>query len=177
LLEKSGGDMVKEKVKYTEVGNPVSHEVKAVADQIREVNFWSCVTFSDTIGRYCEITMKKDDISPLHAIAMYHLVCSGGNSTPTQLADMMFRSKHSVTKIVDNLEKEGFIIRDFSSKDRRVTRIRVTPAGLNYVKNNQNKADKRAKQVIDCLTIDEQDTLVGLMEKLGNRMTDILEKL
>jgi DNA-binding MarR family transcriptional regulator len=167
--------MQKEKIK--EMGNPLSEDFKQAADQIREVNFWLCVTFSDTIGRYCEITMKKDDISPLHAIAMYHLVCAGGVSTPTQLADMMFRSKHSVTKIVDNLEREGFIVRDFSSKDRRVTQIKVTPAGLKYVKQNQNKADVRAKQVMDCLDLGEQKQLVACMDKLGQRMTNILEKL
>jgi DNA-binding MarR family transcriptional regulator len=166
-----------QKEKLTELGNPLTEDFKQTADQIREVNFWLCVTFSDTIGRYCEITMKKDDISPLHAIAMYHLVCGGGTSTPTQLAELMFRSKHSVTKIVDNLEREGFIMRDFSSKDRRVTRIKVTPAGLKYVKQNQNKAELRAKQVMDCLDIVEQKTLTDLMDKLGKRMTGILEKL
>lgn len=167
--------MVKEK--FTEMVNPLSDDYRKTADQIREVNFWLCVTFSDTIGRYCEITMKRDDISPLHAIAMYHLVCAGGLSTPTQLADMMFRSKHSVTKIVDNLEREGFIVRDFSNKDRRVTQIKVTSTGLKYVKQNQNRADQRAKQVMDCLSLEEQATLVGLMEKMNRRMTDILEKI
>ena len=166
-----------QKRKNSVLGNPVSEELEKVAAQIREVNFWLCVTFADTIGRYCEITMKKDDISPLHAIAMFHLVCSGGSSTPTHLAELMFRSKHSVTKIVDNLEKEGFIVRDFSSKDRRVTYIRVTSAGLEYVRNNQNKGNKRARQVMDCLDISEQKTLAELTEKMSNRMTDILEKL
>ena len=166
-----------QKEKFTEPGDSLTEDFKQTADQIREVNFWLCVTFSDTIGRYCEITMNKDDISPLHALAMYHLVCGGGASTPTQLADVMFRSKHSVTKIIDNLEREGFIVRDFSSKDRRVTRIKVTPSGLKYVKQNQNKAELRAKQVMDCLSIDEQKTLVGLMDKMNVRMTGILEKL
>ncbi len=165
------------KEKKTDVSHPVSSDLNEVAEQIRQVKFWLCVTFADTIGRYCEITMKKDDISPLHAIAMYHLVCAGGISTPTKLADMMFRSKHSVTKIVDNLEKEGFIVRDFSSKDRRVTQIRITKAGLEYVKKNQNKGNMRAKQVMDCLNASEQATLTAMTEKMTNRMTDILEKL
>ncbi len=171
--------MLKEKFKekFIEDVIPLADDFKQAADQVREVNFWLCVTFSDTIGRYCEITMRKDDISPLHAMAMWHLVCVGGVSTPTQLADMMFRSKHSVTKIVDNLEREGFILRDFSNKDRRVTQIKVTPAGLKYVKQNQNKAELRAKQVMDCLNNDEQKVLVNMMDKLGQRMTDILEKL
>ena len=166
-----------QKEKYAELGNPLTEDFRQTATQIREVNFWLAVTFSDTIGRYCEITMKKDDISPLHAIAMYHLVCAGGVSTPTQLAEVMFRSKHSVTKIVDNLEREGFIVRDFSNKDRRVTQIKVTPAGIKYVKTNQNKAELRAKQVMDCLTAEEQKTMVSLMDKMGRRMTSLLERM
>jgi DNA-binding MarR family transcriptional regulator len=163
--------------KNTSTKEPSPDEFKRVAEQIGELNFWLCVTFADTIMRYLEITMKKDDISPLHIIAMYHLVRSGGSLTPTQLAEAMFRSKHSVTKIMDNLEKEGFIVRDFSSQDRRVTVIRVTAAGLEYVKKNQHKGEMRAKQVMDRLNADEQKTLVGFTGKLSNRMTDILDKL
>jgi DNA-binding MarR family transcriptional regulator len=165
------------KRKNANLSNVVSGELEKVARQVGEVNFWRCVTFADTLKRYCEITMKKDDISPLHAIAMFYLVRVGGSSTPTRLAELMFRSKHSVTKIIDNLEKEGFIVRDFSSKDRRVTNIRITPAGLKYVKNNQNKGEERAKLVMDCLSSAEDKALNELTGKLNQRMTDILEKI
>ncbi|MGD1118163.1 MAG: MarR family transcriptional regulator [Dehalococcoidales bacterium] len=156
---------------------PATNEIQEVAAEVRSVNFWQCVKFADTIKRYCEITMKKDDISPLHAMAMFHLVCSGGSSTPTQMAEMMFRSKHSVTKIVDNLEKEGFIVRDFSSKDRRVTHIKITSAGLQYLKKNQSQGDKRASQVMECLDIMDQKKLVVQTNRLCVQMTDILEKI
>jgi DNA-binding MarR family transcriptional regulator len=121
--------------------------------------------------------MKKDDLSPLHAIAMFDMVSSGGSLTPTKMAELMFRSKHSITKIIDNLEKEGFIVRDFSSKDRRVTHIKITSAGLEYVRNNLNKGDIRAKQVMDCLDASEQKTLVNLTGKMCRRMTEILENI
>jgi DNA-binding MarR family transcriptional regulator len=156
---------------------PAPEEFKKISEQIGELNFWLCVCFADTLNRYLEITMKKDDISPLHNLAMYHLVRSGGSLTPTQLSEAMFRSKHSVTKIMDNLEKEGFIIRDFSSQDRRVTVIRVTEAGLGYVKKNQHKGEFRAKQVMDCLNEADQKTLTGFTGQLNDRMTDILDKL
>ncbi len=163
--------------KNVSIKEPTPDEFKKVAEQIGELNFWLCVTFADTIMRYLEITMKKDDISPLHCIAMYHLVKAGGSLTPTKLSEAMFRSKHSVTKIMDNLEKEDFIVRDFSSQDRRVTVIRVTAAGLEYVKKNQHKGEMRAKQVMDCLEVAEQEKLVGLTDKMSNRMTNLLEKL
>ena len=165
------------KMKKISPNKPISHEIETTPKKTEEGNFWLCLAFADTIKRYCEITMKKDDVSPLHSIAMFYLVRAGGNSTPTQLAELMFRSKHSVTKIVDNLEKEGLIVRDFSSKVRRVTRVKVTDAGLEYVKNNLNKGDKRAKQVMDCLDIAEQKTLVALTGKMCHKMTNILEKI
>jgi DNA-binding MarR family transcriptional regulator len=165
------------KKKNIVMSSPLSGEMEEVAAQLREVEFWLCVKFADVLKRYSEITMKKDDISPLHAIAMVHLVGAGGGSTPTRLAERMFRSKHSVTKIVDNLEKEGFIVRDFSSKDRRVTHIRITEAGLEYVRNNLNKGNRRGKQVMKCLTDSEQKTLVSLTERLCKQIKDVLEKI
>jgi DNA-binding MarR family transcriptional regulator len=156
---------------------PSPEEFKKASEQIGELNFWLCICFADTLNRYLEITIKKDDISPLHHIAMHYLVRSGGSLTPTQLAEAMFRSKHSVTKIMDNLEKEGFIVRDFSSQDRRVTVIRVTAAGLEYVKKNQHKGEIRAKQVMDCMNEADQKTLTALTNRLNDRMTDILDKL
>jgi DNA-binding MarR family transcriptional regulator len=165
------------KSKKADTGRPLPDELQQVARQIKEVDFWACVNFADMIKRYLEITMKKDNLSPLHAIAMFDLVLSGGSLTPTKMAELMFRSKHSITKIIDNLEKEGFIVRDFSSKDRRVTLVKITPAGLEYVRNNLNKGDIRAKQVMACLDTYEQKRLVDLTAKMCRRMSDILESI
>jgi MarR family transcriptional regulator, organic hydroperoxide resistance regulator len=165
------------KKKSTESVDPIAEDLKKINEEFREGNFWLCVGFADITNRYCDITMKTDDVSPLHAMAMWHLVCTGGTSTPTRLAEKMFRSKHSVTKIVDNLETEGLIARDFSSRDRRVTQIRLTPAGLQYIKENLNQAKHSAKEVMDCLDADQQKTLIDLMEIMKKRMREILEKL
>jgi DNA-binding MarR family transcriptional regulator len=154
-----------------------SPQIEATEKNSAELSFWLSLAFADTIKRYCEITMKKDDVTPLHAIAMFYLVRREGTCTPTQLAELMFRSKHSVTKIVDNLEKEGLIVRDFSSKDRRVTRIKVTDVGREYVKKNLQIGNKRAKSVMDCLSAGEQNALVALARKMCDRMTSILDNL
>jgi DNA-binding MarR family transcriptional regulator len=166
-----------QKKKFTEMTDPMAEEIQKVACRLREGNFWLVASFADTVSRYSEITMKTDDISPLHAIAMWHLVCAGGTSTPTRMAETMFRSKHSVTKIVDNLEKLGLIKRDFSSRDRRVTQVRLTPAGLQYLKNNQAMATQYAEQVMNCLDASHQKTLIDLMQIMKSRVTDILEKM
>jgi DNA-binding MarR family transcriptional regulator len=164
--------------KLTSTKQPDTNEIKEVGVQISKAEFWSCISFSDTTSRYVETTMKIDNVSRLHGIAMYCLVIMGGSSTPTQLAKMMFRSKHSMTKIIDSLEAEGLVTRDYTDKDRRVTYIKLTNDGLEYVKQNiSEKANKRAQEAIACLDKSEQKILVTLMEKMRKNMTLIMNEL
>lgn len=157
---------------------PNLEDIKKVAGQIIETEFWSCVSFADTTSRYVDITMKKDNISRLHGLAMYCLVLMEGSSTPSQLARKMFRSKHSMTKIIDSLEKEGLVIRDYTPKDRRVTYIKITSAGLEYVRRNSiEKGNKRAKEALENLDKSEQKLLVSLLDRVRKNMTSIIDNL
>jgi DNA-binding MarR family transcriptional regulator len=157
---------------------PTEEEIGEALLQVKETDFWLCVQFADTLLRYIEITMKQDSVvSRLQGSALYFLLLQGGVSTPTRLASNMFRSKHSVTKIIDSLEKEGLVVRDFTNQDRRVTSIKLTEAGLERVKQRFSRGNERARKVMDSLDTGEQKKLVVLMEKMRQRMTEILDAL
>ncbi len=157
---------------------PVPEDIKGVLKQIKETDFWLCVQFADTLIRYLEITMKQDSlISRLQGSALYFLLLGGGESTPTQLANVMLRSKHSVTKIIDSLEKEGLVVRDFTNKDRRVTSIKLTAEGLENVKRRFARGNERANKVMSALEAKEQKRLVELTEKMRQKMNEILESV
>jgi DNA-binding MarR family transcriptional regulator len=167
---------VKKKTCIKQLKQPLPEDIKGALNQIKETDFWLCVQFADTLIRYLEITMKQDSvISRLQGSALYFLLLNGGESTPTQLANIMLRSKHSVTKIIDSLEKEGLIIRDFTNKDRRVTSVKLTAAGLEHVKRRFSKGNERASKVMGILDTKEQKRLVDLTEKLRKKMTAILD--
>lgn len=68
----------------------------------------------------------------------------------------MLRSKHSITKIIDSLEKEGLVIRDFTNKDRRITFIKLTAAGLEHLKQRFVKGNECADKLMDILNAGEQ---------------------
>ncbi len=151
-------------------------DISDILKQIKGMNFWLCVQFADTLIRYIEITMKQDSVtSRLQGWALYFLVINGGESTPTRLSKDLLRSKHSVTKIIDSLEKEGMVVRDFSSKDRRVTSIRLTEAGLEHLRKRFDLGNERAKSVMGSLGDKDQQRLVELTEKMRQKMTEILE--
>jgi DNA-binding MarR family transcriptional regulator len=167
---------MKKKSNSRQIKQPPARDIKSALNQTKETDFWLCVQFADTLIRYLEITMKQDSVvSRLQGSALYFLLLNGGASTPTQLANTMLRSKHSVTKIIDSLEKEGLVVRDFSNKDRRVTSVRLTSAGLEHVKRRFAKGNERARKVMSSLDIKEQKKLVELTERMRQKMNKILE--
>ena len=169
---------VKKKTGIKQLTQPLPGDIKGALNQIKETDFWLCVQFADTLIRYLEITMKEDSvISRLQGSALYFLLLNGGESTPTQLANTMLRSKHSVTKIIDSLEKEGLIIRDFTNKDRRVTSVKLTAPGLEHLKQRFSKGNERANKVMDILDTKEQKLLVDLTERMRRKMTATLKSL
>jgi DNA-binding MarR family transcriptional regulator len=155
---------------------PAARDIKSALSQIKETNFWLYVQFADTLIRYLEITMKQDSVvSRLQGSALYFLLLNGGALTPTQLASTMLRSKHSVTKIIDSLEKAGLVVRDFTSQDRRVTSVRLTSAGLEHLRQRFARGNERAGKVMDSLDFKEQRQLAALTERLRRKMKEILD--
>jgi DNA-binding MarR family transcriptional regulator len=169
--------MLKRKKAAGKAQAPLPRNIRSVLDKIKETDFWLCVQFADTLIRYLEITMKQDRVvSRLQGSALYFLLLSGGETTPTQLARDMLRSKHSVTKIIDGLENEGLIARSSTNKDRRVTSVKLTARGLEVVKQRFTRGNERAGQVMADLSVKEQKRLVALTESLRKRMARLLER-
>jgi DNA-binding MarR family transcriptional regulator len=155
---------------------PLPRDIKDALNQIKETDFWLCVQFADTLLRYIEITMKQDSVvSRLQGSALYFLLLNGGESTPTSLARDILRSKHSVTKIIDSLERERLVVRDFTHKDRRVTSVRLTKAGLEHLRQRFSRGNERAKKVMDSLDTKEQKRLIELTDKMRRKIIAILE--
>jgi MarR family 2-MHQ and catechol resistance regulon transcriptional repressor len=168
----------KKKARAKQRQQPHREDIEDAINQIKETDFWLCVQFADVLIRYLEITMKQDSIiSRLQGSALYFLLLNGGELTPTQLAGVMLRSKHSVTKIIDSLEREGFIVRDFTNKDRRVTSVKLTSSGLEHLKQRFSKGNKRANSVMDSLDAGDRKRLVDLTEIMRKKMTAMLAGL
>jgi DNA-binding MarR family transcriptional regulator len=166
----------KRKTRTKQYERPLPEDIQDVLRQIKKTDFWRCVQFADVLIRYLEITMKQDSvISRLQGSALYFLLLNGGEITPTRLAATMLRSKHSVTKIIDSLEKDGLVVRDFTNRDRRVTSVRLTAAGLEHLKQRFSKGNERADRVMASLNLTEQKRLVAFTERMRKKMMALLE--
>jgi len=153
---------------------PGLKNIESVANQIRSTQSLHIVMFADLLIRYIEITLKRNDLSRLQSIALHNLVLNGGSLTPTELAKAMFRSKHSMTKIIDSLEERGLAVRNGNQKDRRSTHIQITLNGLKYVKQDIQKGDIWMQEATDTLSSTEKEFLAQISDQLFKKITEII---
>ena len=90
----------------------------------------------------------------------------GGILHPTELARLMWMSKHSMTKIIDSLEKDGLVVRQRIDEDRRAVLIKITSFGLDFIQQTLNSHDELWINVIDSLNEKEQKELIELLQKM-----------
>ena len=78
----------------------------------------------------------------------------------------MLRSRNSVTKLIEGLEKDGYVKRTHSTEDRRIVYIEVTSAGLDFTMKYLRKLASLEKEIGLCLEPDELQNLVDISRKL-----------
>jgi DNA-binding MarR family transcriptional regulator len=132
-----------------------NHEIQSMADEIREqaaqlrvMTFLSFLYTAEVVSRYLDMELAKYPIGQTGFSVLHNLILHGGTMTPTDLSKRTFRSKHAITRIVDRLEKYGYVKRDDIGSDRRVRKVSLTKAGLTFVKESQAAGQQRLGSVL-----------------------------
>lgn len=86
------------------------------------------------------------------------------------LADQSFRTRPSITRLIDNMEKEGLVERRNDAHDRRSNLVFLTPKG----KQLEEKVIKLVKHTVDIavngISQEEIQTMRHVFEKIYNNL-------
>lgn len=63
----------------------------------------------------------------------------GSDCTMSEIAHFMHVSTAAVTGFMDRLVRDGYVVRDYDLKDRRIIKAKLTPKGANLVKKIKEK--------------------------------------
>lgn len=72
----------------------------------------------------------------------------------------------SASKVLGKLEHAGWIQRKPSVEDHRAVTIFITPSGREEAKAVEKRREAREKEMFLCLSKEEKETLLGLLEKI-----------
>lgn len=123
------------------------------------------------IYRYFE-TFKGSDVRFGQGRLLACLVENDG-LTQKQIASIMNISGPSLTELIGKCEKKGFIVKEKSEKDKRVSQIKITPEGTKALALRQCAKTATSTDIFSMLN--EADA-AKLAEIVGKLKTKIIEK-
>ena len=90
-------------------------------------------------------------------------------NTITNIAKIMTVTTSNITRIVQLLERDGFLLRKMSPDDERVKLVEITPKGMKTLKNILEEQNKYLESILE-------DFSDELKEKIVGRIRSILKK-
>ena len=128
----------------------LAEDIKSQANELRVDTLLSFLSTSDIISKFVDIESREHPITRAGFNVLHLLILHNTVMMPTEISKRTFRSKHAVTKILDTLEKQGFVKRMSvsSESDRRVRNVTITRKGINLVKKATTMSRGRSSKLL-----------------------------
>ena len=131
--------------------------------------------FEAVIGIMRASNLLVDDLKktlknyPINAteFSVMEFLYSKGEKSIQEIRDRILLASGSATYVVDNLEKKGYITRNVSQKDKRVTYIRLTEEGMKLMDEIFPIHKKNTKRVFEKINDKELVILKEILKKIN----------
>jgi len=111
-------------------------------------------------------TLKNYPINVTEFSVMEFLYSKGEKSIQ-EIRDRILLASGSATYVVDSLEKKGYITRNVSQKDKRVTYIRLTEEGMKLIDDIFPIHKKNTKRIFEKINDKELVILKEILKKIN----------
>jgi DNA-binding MarR family transcriptional regulator len=97
---------------------------------------------------------------------MSALFKNGGEMTPSEIAEAVFREKNSITAVINTMERQGVVRREPSTDDRRSVKVVITDKGWGEANRLSPIAQELSREVLSCMDKKQVEDLVDLMRTI-----------
>ena len=169
------------KIEETEVDSPLSERFM---EQMTPDHSCGMKSSAPTLGQsiFCHILLLEsvfmrsaNRIAEMHDLTFPQWMALGCIShkgeegiTHSDLSRRLMLSKAPITAIVDRLERAGRVQRMADKRDRRVSRVVITPEGVKSWEAMRSDMKKHGKKTMSCLSEDEQKAMLPYLARLLN---------
>lgn len=142
------------------------NEVSKRSDKTPLGTLLSIMMSYEVLARYLEVELKRYDVSLTRFNIMSTLFKNGGEMTPSEIAESVFREKNSITAVLNNMQRQGVIRREPSAADRRSVRVVITDKGWNEANRLNPVAQEMCRKALSCLEKERVEDLVETMRTI-----------
>lgn len=118
--------------------------------------------------------LAASDLPPLSWFELLSAVKRSPTGLPrmSELADWLTLSRGGITKLVDRLERAGYIERVSSARDRRALQAKLTGAGEEMLEEMQLVYEAELERHLSTLTGEEAELITAALDKVTGSTCD-----
>jgi DNA-binding MarR family transcriptional regulator len=120
----------------------------------------------EVLTRYLEVELRRHEATLIKFNIMSTLFKNGGEMTPSEIAESVFREKNSITAAINTLEREGVVRREPSTDDRRSVKVIITDEGWKKANRLSPVAQELSREALSCIEKEQLEILVGNMRTI-----------
>ncbi len=151
----------------------LSAQIRSQSEELRGDLFLLFVRTTDVFNRHLDFELGRTDANRTDLAILHNLITHNGSLNPTDLAEKVFRSKHAITRAVDNLEKEGLVKRYSVKNDRRRTEVTITKKGLDLAEAKLAGRGEMIERTFSCLNKKQIAELKVILKKLKSHLLEV----
>ena len=136
----------------------------------------SILTSFEVLARYLEVELRRYDATLIRFHIMSTLFKNGGEMTPSEIAESVFREKNSITAVINTLERQGVVRREPSTDDRRSVRVVITDEGWQEANRLNPIAQELSREALSCMEKQRVEDLIDTMRKIRESLLPRLAK-
>ena len=136
----------------------------------------SVLTSYEVLGRYLEVGLRPYDATLIRFNIMSTLFKNGGEMTPSEIAESVFREKNSITAAINTLERQGVVRREPSTDDRRSVKVVITDKGWKEANRLNPIAQELSREALSCIEKDQIEELVNIMRTMRESLLPRISK-
>jgi DNA-binding MarR family transcriptional regulator len=121
----------------------------------------------DAILKARQRDYARFNISNERRAVLWNIQNNGGHATPVEISRQLFRELHSVTGLLERMEKEELLIR-YKGAGRSKIEVKLTKKGLDIF--NQSLHNETDKRIFSVLTKKQRERLATYLFKLRGRV-------
>ena len=141
-------------------------ETSVAPDQLCEL---SVLLFqaNDTLLRARDNELRQFGISVRQAAVLFTVKAVKGPATPAEISRWLFREPHTVSGLLNRMEKQGLVRKVKNLERKNLIRVVLTEKGEEAYQ--QARESKVIRKILSCLSLKERNNLGTYLDKLRNK--------
>lgn len=135
------------------------------------------VQTSDAVQKYADARLYKAGLSIIKWMVLKTLDFNGGIMTPSAIAEWTLRERHNITTLIRRMRKDGLIITEPHSTDRRSINVILTDRGREVLAQTLPVAKEIINQVMTSMAGDDTLSMEKSLRVLRQNALNGLEQV